>query len=80
MYMVTLIRGEQQAKVRLIISAPCLFRCLHLCKRIKGRIIPSCTEEKHLCDAPAPYVTYGTRDETLNMFREPLMDDDEQGD
>ena len=79
--MVTLIRGEQQAKVRLIISAPCLFRYLHLCNRIKDRIISSRTEEKHLCDAPAPYVvTYGTRDETLNMFREPLMDDDEQGD
>ena len=56
-------------------------RYLHLCKGIKGRIIPSRTEEKHLCNAPVPYVvTYGTRDETLNMFREPLMDDDEQGD
>ena len=56
-------------------------RYLHLCKRIKDRIISSRTEEKHLCNAPAPYVvTYGTRDKPLNMFREPLMDDDEQGD
>ena len=55
-------------------------RYLHLCKRIKNRNISSRTEEKHLCNAPAPYVTYGTRDKTLDMFREPLMDDDEQGD
>ena len=55
-------------------------RYLHHCKRIKGRNISSRTEEKHLCNAPAPFITYGTRDKTLNMFREPLMDDDEQGD
>ena len=56
-------------------------RYLHLCKRIKGRTISRHTEEKHLFNAPAPYVViYGTRDETLSMFREPLMDDDEQGD